>query len=150
MTTHLTFKILDNTSSDYTRAVSLAEEILREPLGLKFSASELKEEKNQIRVAGFLEGAVRATAMLTREDDKFLMQRVAVARDFQNKGIGSQLLKFCEEYAAENEARVIYAHARDGAGRSAVNFYVKNEYFCGDEEFLEDGIPHKIVWKILG
>ena len=154
MTPSLTFKILNNDSSDYAKAISLAKEILCEPLALKFSTSEPVSDKTQICVAGFLEDALVATATLTRDDDKFFLQHVAVAKEMQNKGIGSQLLKFCEEYVAENEARVIYAHARDGQGgggqgRSVVNFYVKNEYFCGEEEFLEDGLPHKIVWKIL-
>ena len=149
MQNNLIFKILKPSEKSYLEAVHLAEEILSKPLNLKFSDKELEVEKHNIRIAGFLEDNICATAMLTAEDDKIFMQRVAVAKEMQNKGIGSQLLKFCEEFAQENEARVIYAHARDGMGRSAINFYTKNEYFCGDEEFFEDGIPHKIVWKIL-
>ncbi len=149
MQNNLIFKILKPSDKFYSDSVHLAEEILRKPLNLKFSDKELEAEKQNIRIAGFLEDSICATAMLTPEDDKIFMQRVAVAKEMQNKGIGSQLLKFCEEFALENEVRVIYAHARDGMGRSAINFYTKNEYFCGDEEFFEDGIPHKIVWKIL-
>ena len=149
MNFNLVFKILDNDSKDYSRAVLLAEEILRLPLGLEFSALELAEEKNKIRVAGFLDDDLCATATLTQDDNKFFMQRVAVKKEMQNKGIGSQLLKFCEEFVQQSGANVIYAHARDGAGRSVVNFYTKNDYFCGDQEFFEDGIANKIVWKVF-
>ncbi len=149
MNSNLVFKILDNSSQDYGRAILLAEEILRLPLGLKFSALELAEEKNKIRVAGFLDDDLCATAMITQDDNKFFMQRVAVKKEMQNKGIGSQLLKFCEELAQKNGMKAIYAHARESKGRSVVNFYTKNSYSCGDEEFFEDGIANKIVWKVF-
>lgn len=146
---NLTFRILDHSSEAYVDAVKLVEEIVDQPPNFKFFEQKLEAEKNNIHFAGFFDGKICATATMTCEDDKFFLQKFAVKKDLQSKGIGSQLLKFCEEYAAENEVRVIYANARDSVGRSAVNFFVKNEYFCGDEDFYEDGIPHKIVWKIL-
>ncbi|MBU6339387.1 MAG: GNAT family N-acetyltransferase [Rickettsiales bacterium] len=149
MQNNLKFIIVESDSKEYLSCITLAEEILRKTLNLKFSIRELEEEKNNIRIAGFLDGKLCATAMLSHDDDKFFMQRVAVKEDMQNKGIGSELLKFCEEFAMENGVRAIYANARDSFGKSAVNFYTKNEYFSGEEQFLEDGIPHKFVWKIL-
>lgn len=145
MAVNLNFKIVKSDSEDYTDAVFLCEEILRKTIGKK----ESEEEKNNIRIAGFLDGKICATAMLIKEDDKFFMQKVVVKQELQGKGIGSMLLKFCEELAQENEVRVIYCCVRDSIGRSAVNFYSKNEYFSADEEIIEDGLPHKMMWKIL-
>lgn len=151
MKINLTFKIVKPETCDYEKSVALAEEILREPLGLKFSQKELEEEKENIRIAGFFDNQLCVTAMLTDDGDgKFFMQRVAVKQELQGKGIGSELLKFCEEFLREKDAQVIYCHARDSFGRSAVNFYQKNEYFCADEQIIEDGIPHRMMWKILG
>ncbi len=149
MNKNLIFKFVSYPSQDYPGAVALCEEVLRKPLGLNFSPDEAEEEKNYVRVAGFLGEELCATAMLVQEGDVFKMQRVAVKQDLQNKGIGSQLLKFCEDFAAQNSAKMIYCHARDSSGRSAVNFYLKNEYFCEDEEIIEDGIAHKFMWKPL-
>ncbi len=152
MKNHIEFKIVKPDSKDYEAAVSLAEEILRKPLGQKFSAKELEEEKSHIRIAGFLDGKFCATAMLVREEEPhavFKMQRVAVGLEFQNKGIGSELLKFCEDLAREEERRAIYCHARNSIGKSAVNFYSKNEYLSDGEDFEEDGIPHQMMFKIL-
>ena len=145
MSNNLFFKILDNDSAHYTRAITLCEEVLQK----SFSQKELESQNKSLRIGGFVDDTLCATAMITRDDDKFFLQQLAVKKEMQNKGIGSQLLKFCEEVSQENEARVLYAYAKEGMGRSVVNFFIKNEYFCGDEEFLEDGIPHKIVWRIL-
>jgi predicted GNAT family N-acyltransferase len=149
MKNRLVFKIVKPETKDYDEAVMLAEEILRKPLGQKFSKKELEEERNHIRIAGFLDGKLCATAMLVYEEENLKMQRVAVAIEFQNKGIGSELLKFCEDFARENEIKAIYCHARDSYGKSAVNFYSKNEYFSEGDAFEEDGIPHQLMYKIL-
>jgi ribosomal protein S18 acetylase RimI-like enzyme len=145
MGVNLNFKIVESDSENYADAVFLCEEILQKSVGKK----ESEEEKNNIRIAGFLDKKICTTAMLTKEDDKFFMQKIVVRQDLQGKGIGSMLLKFCEEFAMESEARVIYCCVKDSIGRSAVNFFSKNEYFCGDEDVIEDGIPHKMMWKIL-
>lgn len=145
MSTNLNFKIVESDSENYADAVFLCEDILQKSAGKK----ELEEEKNNIRIVGFLDKKICATAMLTKEDDKFFMQKVVVRQDLQGKGIGSMLLKFCEEFATESEARVIYCCVKDSIGRSAVNFFSKNEYFCGDEDVIEDGVPHKMMWKVL-
>jgi ribosomal protein S18 acetylase RimI-like enzyme len=152
MNHNLTFKIVKPETKDYDSAVTLAEEILRKPLGLKFSNKELEEEKSHIRIAGFLDGKLCVTAMLVSEEEPhpvFKMQRVAVALEFQNKGIGSELLKFCEDLAREEGRRAIYCHARNNRGKSAVNFYSKNEYVSDGVDFEEEGIPHQLMFKLL-
>ena len=149
MNTNLIFKILKPSDKSYSEAISLTKEILQKPPSINFPKKESEAEKQNIQIAAFIEDTLCATATMTNEDDKIFLQNLAVKQDLQNKGIGSQLLKFCEEFASENQARVIYANARDGDGKTPVNFFTKNEYFCGEEEFFEDGISHKIVWKIL-
>lgn len=42
-----------------------------------------------------------------------------------------------------------YSNANDYVGKSAVNFFLKNEYFCRGEEFEEDGMMNQLMIKLL-
>ena len=73
------------------------------------------------------------------------MQRVAIDSNVQNSGIGSKMMKFCEEQALILGFKEIYCHARDGA----VNFYLKNGYSPEGDYFIEDSIPHLTLRKAI-
>jgi len=73
------------------------------------------------------------------------MQRVVVREDFQNKGVASAMMKFCENYARTHGFKEIYCHARD----KAVPFYLKNKYTPEGDYFDEVAIPHLKMRKIL-
>lgn len=139
------FKIIDYGSDDYKKAVALKEEILRKPLGLFFTKEELEMEKEHVHIAGFLGQEMCATAVLVPDGEKMKMQRVALKAPFQGKGIGSSLMRFCEEYAVKHGFKSIYCHARG----TAVQFYQKNQYALEGEPFDEDGIPHRKMRKKL-
>jgi len=141
----LIFEIIEYGSTDYSRAVSLREEILRKPLGLTFLPKELEYEKDHIHIVGFIEDDICATAVLVPEGDVCKMQRVVVKADIQAKGIGSTMMKFCEEIAQANGFKAIYCHARN----TAVSFYLKNKYLPEGDYFDEDSIPHLKMRKIL-
>jgi dihydrofolate reductase/predicted GNAT family N-acyltransferase len=139
------FKIIDYGSDDYKKAVALREEILRKPLGLFFTKEELEMEKKHVHIAGFLGQEMCATAVLVPDGDEMKMQRVALKASFQGKGIGSSLMRFCEEYAIKHGFKSIYCHARG----TAVQFYQKNQYALEGEPFDEDGIPHRKMRKTI-
>lgn len=141
----MTFKEISYESPDWVNAVRLREKILREPLGSKFTEKELQEEENHIQIAGFWENELIATAVLVPENDHIKMQRVAVLEAFRNRNIGSQMMSFCENLAAEKGFKFIYCHARD----TAVNFYSKNKYEKEGDYFNEDEIPHLKMKKKL-
>lgn len=126
-------------------AVNLREKILREPLGKNFTEHELEEEKNHIHIAGFLDSALVATAVLVPEEEKMKMQRVVVLERHRNKEIGSKMVTFCEKLAIDKGFKFMYCHARD----SAVNFYSKNKFKKEGHYFDEDGIPHLKMKKKL-
>jgi len=139
------FKIIDYESDDYKKAVDLREEILRKPLGLFFTKEELEMEKEHVHIAGFLGQEMCATAALVPDGKKMKMQRVALKVPFQGKGIGSSLMRFCEEYALKHGFKSIYCHARS----TAVQFYQKNQYAPEGELFEQSGIPHIKMRKKL-
>ena len=139
------FKLVDYGSDEYKKAVALREEILRNPLGLIFTKEELEMEKKHIHIAGFLGQEMCATAVLVPDADEIKMQRVALKASFQGKGIGSALMRFCEEYAIKHGFKSIYCHARG----TAIQFYQKNKYTLEGEPFDEDGIPHCKMRKTI-
>lgn len=139
------FKLVDYGSDEYKKAVALREEILRKPLGLSFTKEELEMEKEHVHIAGFLGQEMCATAVLVPDGEEMKMQRVALKSSFQGKGIGSSLMRFCEEYAVKHGFKSIYCHARG----TAVNFYQKNQYALEGEPFDEDGIPHRKMRKTI-
>jgi dihydrofolate reductase/predicted GNAT family N-acyltransferase len=139
------FQIVNYGNEDYKKAVALREQILRKPLGLSFTKEELDLEKEQIHVVGFLGQELCVTAALVPEGDKLKMQRVATKAQFQGKGIGSALVRFCEKYAKEHAFKSIYCHARG----TAIQFYLNNQYVLEGEPFDEDGIPHHKMRKLV-
>ena len=139
------FKIIDYESDDYKKAVALREEILRKPLGLFFTKEELEMEKEHVHIAGYLGQEMCATAALVPDGEKMKMQRVALKAPFQGKGIGSSLMRFCEEYALKQGFKSIYCHVRS----TAVQFYQKNQYVLEGELFEQSGIPHIKMRKKL-
>lgn len=143
----LIFEVLGNDSEYCSQATALFEAVL--PNSPKFNSAKESSLEEIVYFAGFLDGNFCASALLIKEDDKFFIKKITVGQEFQGKGIGSMLLRFCEEFAAENEVRVIYSCVRDSIGRSAVNFFTKNEYFCAEEEVVEDGFFCKMMWKML-
>ena len=142
---NIRFKIIKYGTPEYKSAVSLRERILRRPFGLKFSEEELLAEKDHIHIIGLNGSEIIATAVLVPEGMYCKMQRVVVKEDLVGTGIGTMMMKFCEEYAKEHGYKSIYCHARD----SAVNFYLKNGYQAEGDYFDEDTIPHLKMRKIL-
>lgn len=141
----MTFKEITYKSQEWINAVKLREDILRVPLGNKFTDAELEEEKNHIQIAGFIDVELVASAVLVPDADTMKMQRVVVLENQRNKNIGSQMMAFCEGLAMDRGVKLIYCHARD----TAVNFYVRNQYVKEGEYFDEDGIAHlKMVKKL--
>ena len=62
---------------------------------------------------------------------------------FQKKGIGLELVRFCEEALRGKGASGIVLHAR----KTAQGFYEKAGYTPVGEAFLEVGIPHQAMEK---
>ena len=104
MSTNLVFKIVESGSRDFEKADLLQQEVLE-----NFLPKKTDDEKNYIQIAGFLDQKICCVATLSEEEDgKFFMENVAVKQDLQSKGIGSQLLKFCEKVVFEKEGNIIF------------------------------------------
>jgi GNAT superfamily N-acetyltransferase len=145
MKQRFTFALIDHGSETYEAAVRLRDDILKNPMGIQTTTEDRKAEVGLTHVAGFVDGALQATCVLVTEGSALRMKRVAVARAFQDQGIGSAMLRFCESHARAIGATELCAHARD----TAVRFYEKAGYVAEGEYFDEVGIPHRMVRKML-
>ena len=78
-------------------------------------------------------------------ENVYKTRQVAVAEEYQKKGIGSKMIKFSEETAKKMGAVKLTANAR----KYAKGFYEKLGYEIGTEDFSEVGIPHVKASKNL-
>ncbi len=134
-------------SPEFDLAVGLRYDILRKPLGREFTAEQIAAEWNEHHLACFSQNyEMLGYLNLQVLDEKTVkMRQVAVAEKFQKQGIGAALVGFSEKFARENGFSKITLHARE----TAVPFYLKLQYRKIGERFLEVGIPHFEMEKII-
>ncbi len=75
----------------------------------------------------------------------YKIQRVAVYKNFRGTGIGSALIKECEKQIALLGGQKITL----GAQKHALAFYEQLNYIVEGDEFMDAGIPHLEMTKIL-
>jgi predicted GNAT family N-acyltransferase len=131
---------------DYRETVALRERVLREPLGLRYSASELSAEVNSIHLAAMQAKDVVATAILEPRTHLLVkLRQMAVADGMRGIGVGRELVEFAEAVAYDYGYRQIALHARE----TAQGFYEKLGYLADGERFEEVGLPHFRMYKVL-
>ncbi|MEZ5004430.1 MAG: GNAT family N-acetyltransferase [Chitinophagales bacterium] len=132
-------KIVEFGSKLYKESIDLRDKVLRQPLGLQFSKEELAQENDSYHLVYIEEGQVIGVIVLRPLSDViFKMRQVAIAMDWQRKGIGQSLVRFSETFAGSKGIQMITLHARD----TAVPFYLKLGYHTVGEPFTEVGIKH--------
>ncbi len=142
----MALKIIDHGSKEYHQMVQLRNDILRKPLGLKFTPEELEQEKEEILIGAFEEDKMLGCCMLIKNDVQTVrLRQMAVLNNLQGKGIGKALMQFAENIARDRGFRKITMHART----TAIGFYEKLGYNVSGEQFDEVTIPHYVMEKLL-
>jgi predicted GNAT family N-acyltransferase len=141
------FRCVEHGGKDYAKTVELRDEVLRKPLGLIFSADDLKAENDSFHLSLWEKEQVVACLILKQIDKKTMkMRQVAVRFDRQNEGLGKKLVHYAEFFAKALGCEKIVLHARE----TAVKFYLKmNGYVLSEDSFEEVGIPHFKMEKTL-
>jgi len=67
--------------------------------------------------------------------------RMAVLKDYRNKGVGSAVLKALINFSKTVKMKSVYLHAQT----SAIPFYEKHGFIISSDVFMDAGIPHKIM-----
>jgi predicted GNAT family N-acyltransferase len=133
-------------STEYEASFALRRRVLREPLGLIPTLEERAEEAHLMHL-GALDGEDLVGCLMLHDlgAGEVRMRQVAIDFDRQRAGVGTQLVRFSEEFARRRGFRKMVLHARD----TAVPFYDRLGYTRRGEPFLEVTIPHLLMEKAL-
>jgi predicted GNAT family N-acyltransferase len=139
-------KQIDHGTPHYEQMVQLRSLILRQPLGLSFSAEDLAREKDDILIAAFDDDDMLGCCILTPVSNEVLrLRQMAVGGNLQGKGIGASIMSFAENLARDKGYRKIIMHARD----NVIGFYEKFGYKVCSDQFTEVNLPHHVMEKAL-
>lgn len=89
-----------------------------------------------------------ATAVATGRidlEDSGRIGRVAVMTEYRGQGTGRAVMQALEQVAVEHGLDEVWLHAQ----RSALPFYERLNYQAQGPEFVEAGIPHLSMTKVL-
>ncbi|MCL2169509.1 MAG: GNAT family N-acetyltransferase [Defluviitaleaceae bacterium] len=79
-----------------------------------------------------------ATGRIFMKDDKFVLQRIAVMKDYRGRGLGKlitkELIKKCLEMGANEITLSSQSHA--------ITFYEQFGFVGYTDEYMDAGIPH--------
>lgn len=133
-------------SPAYALSVALRRAVLREPLGLEFTESQLESEATSLHLACFEGEELRGCLLLTpRIGGAVQMRQVAVDERHRGRGLGAAMVRESEAEARRRRFKRMVLHAREGA----VPFYEHLGYACAGAPFEEVGIPHRAMEKTL-
>jgi len=139
-------KIITWGSTEYSEELEFRNKNLRKPLGLNIYDENLKRERNNYHMGAYLGDTLVGVLMLVPLDSENVkMRQVAVDENYRKLGIGRQILEFAENFAKKEGFKKIVLDARN----TAIPFYEKLEYQKRGKEFLQIGVPHLKMYKII-
>lgn len=142
----LQFRWIEHLSPAYAMAVALRRDVLRKPLGLDFTEAQLASESTSFHLTAWEKDVLLGTLLLTPSvGSSIQMRQVAVDALKQGLGIGRLMVLEAEAEAVRRGFTHMLLHARD----SAVGFYTKLGYQPVGDEFIEVGIRHQEMEKLL-
>jgi predicted GNAT family N-acyltransferase len=71
--------------------------------------------------------------------------RMAVLKDMRGRGVGAMILRSLVAMAVARGEREVRLHAQ----RDAVAFYLRADFTMVGEEYVEAGIPHRTMVRVL-
>ncbi len=79
-------------------------------------------------------------------ENQYQIRGMGVLHDFRHKGLGRELVLYCENYILTKKGNLIWFNARE----SAIGFYQKLGYILFGNPFVIDGIGnHYVMYKVL-
>lgn len=130
----------------YQQVIELRQRVLRAPLGLDIRNDDLQSETEQIIFIYEEDNRVKGCVLLQQYDaDTFKLRQMAVDSSEQGKGIGMELINAADVYAVNFGKSRMMLHARE----TAIPFYQKAGYEVTGGPFMEVGLPHRIMEKLL-
>lgn len=141
----ITIRQISLDEPDYEQVYNLREEILRKPIGLSLKNEDLSNDAQDIILGAIQQGKVIGCLMIhpTEAGHKVKIRQMAVADDYQGKGLGRMLMTEAEQLVWKINKTHIVLNARV----TAQPFYEKLNYKTTSDVFTEVGIPHVVMEK---
>ncbi|EMI17052.1 putative acetyltransferase [Rhodopirellula maiorica SM1] len=142
----LEFVRIEFQSDLYRQAIALRHAVLRQPLGLAFSSTQIAAEHDQLHF-GMLGGnaLLACVSVMLVSPQKAKIRQMAVDATLQGRGIGSDLVSRVELELKTMGVQCIELHAREVARR----FYERLGYAVTGEPFTEVTLPHIKMTKTI-
>lgn len=140
------FKTTKDTNSPiYRESLTIRKKVFIEEQAVDESLEIDDLEYQTTHLVGYYQGSPCCTARLYLKDPLHLkIQRVAVLKEYRNKGLGKVLLEEIENLAEHTfSARYLVLDSQD----HAIPFYEKSGYTASGEGFMDAGIPHHHMQK---
>ena len=133
-------------SAEYRQFLHLREQLLRIPLGRVLTPEDTAGEFDQTHMVAMVGGQVIAGLILRPLNPQTLrLRQMVVIPAWQRHGVGSALLQFACDWAAEHRCLCLELHAR----ASAIAFYQRAGFVCCGQPFTEVGIAHRLMYREL-
>lgn len=143
----ITYRQITTADPEYAAEKALRDEVLRAPLGLTLTETDVSGEDRQIHLLALDENGAEVGCVLIAPagDGTARIRQMAVAGSERGKGIGAGLMAQAERIARAQTIRTLTMHAR----LSARGFYERLGYRVTSEVFLQVTIPHVTMEKRL-
>jgi predicted GNAT family N-acyltransferase len=144
-------------SEAYKSTLALRHQILREPLGLNLWHENLSVEIDQRHFTLWQRGAsldgrsnndtelLACVVVVPKSRGWVKLRQMAVNNRFQRRGLGQRLIAAVEDILVNEGVEQIELSARE----SAVAFYQASHYVCEGPAYVEVGLPHQRMIKML-
>lgn len=140
-------KLVDFATPDFGALLNLRDAVLRKPLGLEFTTDQIAEEYDSLHLGCYsMQNELLGVLVLKPiSNNQVKMRQVAVSPDHQRTGIGQFMVASSEVISKSEGFEEIVLSAR----LNAVPFYEKLDYETISDVYLEVGIEHKKMRKVL-
>jgi ribosomal protein S18 acetylase RimI-like enzyme len=133
----------DRSEPGFREWLDLRQRVLREPLGLVYTAADLDAERDDRHLLALGDEGKVIGGLLVRGKSQppgvWKIRQVAVEPTFQGRGIGRHLMTQIAREADAAGISTLVLHSRE----SVCGFYEKLGYRIEGEAFDEIGIPHR-------
>jgi predicted GNAT family N-acyltransferase len=137
---------IDFATDLYNKTLELRNNYLRKPIGLTLSEADTQNEDKQLHFGVMIEQQLIACAVIKPVDTRIAkLRQMLVIPAFQGAGVGRFLVRQIEHSITQYGFEEVHANARI----SASEFYRKLGYFQQGLPFIEVGIPHIMMMKII-
>ena len=106
---------------------------------------EMDVDRDGIHFGAFTDNKLAGVASLFREGNDFQFRKFVVDTAFQNRGIGTALLKYITEFAIADGGVKLWCNAR----LNAKGFYLKKGFKETNQLFSKNGHDYEIMEKAL-